>query len=105
MAIEITVGPPQITINRGNAFVLSEPDGSVIAYTDQGFYYRDTRYISNYEFYADGEHWILQNSGAIAYYASRFYLINPRIRTEYGEIERSTLSLVFTRAVSDCVVE
>jgi hypothetical protein len=49
--------------------VRSEPDGSVIAYTDQGFYYRDTRYISNYEFYADGEHWILQNSGAIAYYA------------------------------------
>jgi glycogen debranching enzyme len=105
MAIEITVGPPQITINRGNAFVLSEPDGSVIAYTDQGFYYRDTRYISYYEFYADGEHWILQNSGAIAYYASRFYLFNPRIRTEYGEIERSRLSLVFTRAVSDCVVE
>jgi glycogen debranching enzyme len=105
MAIEVTVGPPQITINRGNTFVLSEPDGSIIAYTDQGFYCRDTRYISNYEFYADGEHWVLQNSGAIAYYASRAYLFNPRIRTEYGEIERCKLSLVFTRAVSDGVVE
>lgn len=51
MAIEVTVGPPQITINRGNTFVLSEPDGSVTADTDQGFYCRDTRYISNYEFY------------------------------------------------------
>jgi hypothetical protein len=85
--------------------VLSEPDGSVIAYTHHGFYYRDKRYISNYEFYADGEHWILQNSGAIAYYASRFHLFNPRIRTEYGEIERSRVSLVFTRAVSDGVAE
>jgi glycogen debranching enzyme len=105
MAIEVTVGPPHITINRGNTFVLSEPDGSVTAYTDQGFYCRDTRYVSNYEFYADGEHWVLQNSGAIAYYASRAYLFNPRIQTEYGEIERSKLSLVFTRAVSDGIVE
>lgn len=105
MAIEVTVGPPQITINRGNTFVLSEPDGSVTADTDQGFYCRDTRYISNYEFYADGEHWVLQNSGAIAYYASRAYLFNPRIQTEYGKIEESRLSLVFTRAVSDGILE
>jgi glycogen debranching enzyme len=101
MAIEVTVGPPQITINRGNTFVLSEPDGSVSVDTDQGFYCRDTRYVSNYEFYADGEHWALQNSGAMAYYASRAYLINPHIRTEYGDIEPSTLSLILTRAVTD----
>jgi glycogen debranching enzyme len=105
MAIEVTVGPPQITINRAYIFVLSEPDGSVAPYTEQGFYSRDTRYVSNYEVYADGEHWVLQNSGAIAYYASRAYLINPRLRTEYGEIEPSALSLVFTRAVCDGVIE
>jgi glycogen debranching enzyme len=105
MAIEVNVGPPQITINRGNTFVLSEPDGSVIAYTDQGFYCRDTRYVSNYEFYADGERWGLQNSGAIAYYASRAYLINPRILTEYGEIPPSTVSLIFARAINDGIVE
>jgi len=105
MAIEVTVGPPQITINRGNTFVVSEPDGSVSAYTDQGFYSRDTRYVSKYEFYADGKPWVLQNSGAIAYYASRAYLVNPRIVTEYGEIEPSTLSLVFTRVVNEGVIE
>ena len=33
MAIEVSVGPPLITINRGNTFVLCEPDGSVTAYT------------------------------------------------------------------------
>lgn len=105
MAIQVTVGPPQITINRGNTFVLAEPDGSLLAHTDDGFYCRDTRYVSKYEFYADGEPWVLQNSGAIAYYAFRAYLYNPRIRTEYGKIERSKLSLVFSRAVSDGVVE
>ena len=105
MAIEVSVGPPLITINRGNTFVLCEPDGSVTAYTDQGFYSRDTRYVSNYEFYADGERWVLQNSGAIAYYASRVYLFNPRIRTEYGDVERSKLNLIFTRAVNNGIIE
>ena len=101
----MTVGPPLITITRGNTFVLSELDCCITAYTDQGIYSRDTRYVSNYEFFADGEHWTLQNSGAIAYYASRAYSTNPRIVTEYGDIEPSALSLVFSRAVHDGIHE
>lgn len=101
MAIEVTVGPPLITITRGNTFVLAEPDGCISAYTDQGIYSRDTRYVSNYEMFANGDRWILQNSGAIAYYASRAYLTNPRIVTEYGDIEPGTLSLIFSRAVGN----
>ncbi len=64
MAIEVVVGPPLVTINRGETVVLSEADGCITAYTDQGMYSRDTRYVSNYEIFADGERWILQNSGA-----------------------------------------
>ena len=55
--------------------------------------------------FADGMRWTLQNSGAIAYYASRAYLTNPRITTEYGEIEPETISVVFSRAVQDGVHE
>lgn len=105
MAIEVTVGPPLITINRGSTFVLAEPDGVITAYTDQGMYSHDTRYVSNYEIFADGARWVLENSGAIAYYASRAYLTNPSIITEYGEIERGALSLVFGRAVQEGVHE
>jgi glycogen debranching enzyme len=105
MAIEVSVGPPLVTINRGDTFVLAEPDGSIHPGTDQGMYSRDTRYVSNYEFFADGEHWILQNSGAVAYYASRAYLTNPRIVTEYGEIDEGTLSLILDRAVSEGIHE
>jgi hypothetical protein len=70
MAIEVVVGPSLVTINRGDTFVLSETDGCTTACTDQRFYSRDTPYVSNYEIFADGERWILQNSGASAYYAS-----------------------------------
>jgi glycogen debranching enzyme len=61
--------------------------------------------VSNYEIFADGVRWVLQNSGAIAYYASRAYLTNPRIMTEYGDIEPGTLSVIFSRAVHDGVHE
>jgi N-terminal domain of (some) glycogen debranching enzymes len=47
----------------------------------------------------------LQNSGVIAYYASRAYLTNPKIVTEYGEIGEGTLSLIVDRAVSDGIHE
>jgi glycogen debranching enzyme len=105
IAIEVTVGPPFITITRGNTFVISEPDGWITASTDQGIYSRDTRYVSKYEIFANGQRWILQNSGAIAYYASRAYLTNPSISTEYGEIKQGTISVVFSRAVHDGVQE
>src|SRR5437899_2920750 len=105
MAIEVVVGPPLVTINRGDTFVLSEADGCITAYTDQGMYSRDTRYVSNYDIFADGERWILQNSGATAYYASRTYLTNPKITTEYNEIEAATVSLILDRAVTDGVHE
>jgi glycogen debranching enzyme len=55
--------------------------------------------------FADGVRWLLQNSSAIAYYASRAYLTNPRITTEYGDIEPGTLSVTFSRAVDDGVHE
>jgi glycogen debranching enzyme len=105
MAIEVVVGPPLVTINRGDTFVLSEADGCITAYTDQGMYSRDTRYVSNYDIFADGERWILQNSGATAYYASRTYLTNPRIITEYNEIEAATVSLIVDRAVNEGIHE
>jgi len=101
----VIVGPPLITITRGNTFVLSEPDGCISAYTDQGIYTRDTRYVSNYEMFADGERWILQNSGAITYYASRAYLTNPLIVTENGDIDAGTVRLIFSRAVQDGIHE
>lgn len=105
MAIEVVVGPPLVTINRGDTFVLAETNGTITPYSDQGFYSRDTRYVSNYEMFADGESWILQNSGAIAYYASRTYLTNPKIVTEYNEIQAGTVSLILDRAVNEGIHE
>src|SRR5574340_14852 len=105
MAMKVTVGPPVITINHGSTFLVSEFDGSVTDASDQGFYSRDTRYISRYQLYIDGEPWTLLNSGAIAYYASRTYLVNPKVRTEQGTIAAGTLGLVLGRRVGESLHE
>jgi glycogen debranching enzyme len=101
MALDITVGPPVITINYGNTFLVSEFDGSITNASDQGFYSRDTRYISRYQLYIDGQPWTLLNSAAITYYASRTYLANPGVITEHGEIAPAILGLVLSRVVAE----
>ena len=74
MALEVTVGPPVLTINNGYSFLVSELDGSITPASDQGLYSRDTRYLSGYQLYINGASWALLNSGAIAFYASQTYL-------------------------------
>jgi glycogen debranching enzyme len=105
MAVNVTVGPPVITINHGSTFLVSEFDGSITDASDQGLYSRDTRYLSRYQLYIDGKPWIFLNSGAIAYYASRTYLVNPRVLTEHGTIEAGTVGLVLGRTIGEALHE
>src|SRR3982751_6723702 len=100
MAVEISVGPPVITISHGHTFLVSEFDGSIANASDQGLYCRDTRYVSHYQLYINGKPWTLLNSGANAYYASRVYLVNPEIHTEVGVLAPAVLGVVVNRVVS-----
>ncbi|MCW6511917.1 glycogen debranching N-terminal domain-containing protein, partial [Lichenifustis flavocetrariae] len=54
MALEITVGPPLLTINQGRTILASEPDGQIYPETDKGLYFFDTRIISTYRIFANG---------------------------------------------------
>jgi glycogen debranching enzyme len=100
MALEVTVGPPVLTINNGHTFLVSELDGSITHASDQGLYARDTRYLSGYQLYLNGKSWTLLNSGAIAFYASQTHLVNPRVVTEEGVLAPATVSLLLSRALS-----
>jgi hypothetical protein len=84
MALEVTVGPPVLTINNGHTFLVSELDGSITPASDQGLYSADTRYLSGYQLFINGKSWTLLNSGAMAYYASQTHLVNPMVVTEEG---------------------
>ncbi len=99
MALEIAVGPQKLVLNQGFGFVLTDQDGQIDWPTDKGFYYSDTRLISSWRIYADGEPWDLLNSGNIAFFAARIFLGNRRLVTESGELAAGTLGLTVSRSL------
>jgi len=100
MAFKVQVGPPQIAIHQGQTVLVTDPDGTITWPSEKGLYFLDTRIISNWAIYANGEPWQLLNGGPIDYYAARIFLTNKSILTEDGEIPPRTLGLTISRSLS-----
>jgi glycogen debranching enzyme len=105
MPFKVQVGPHQVAIHHGQTVLVSEADGQINWPSEKGLYFYDTRVISSWTIYANGEPWILLNGGAITHYASRIYLTNPSIPTSDGVIPSRTLGLVISRMVNGGVHE
>jgi glycogen debranching enzyme len=105
MSIEIKVGPPVITISQGRTFMVTDKSGSITTDSDQGVYAIDTRFISFYQSYINRVPWEVINSSPLTFYAARFHLTNPAVKTEGGIIEAHTLDFTLNRAVSEGVHE
>src|SRR5215469_14283294 len=88
MAFKVQVGPPQIAIHQGQTVLVTDPDGTIVRPSEKGLYFLDTRIISNWAIYANGEPWQLLNGGPINYYAARIFLTNTSILTEWSEQEQ-----------------
>ena len=105
MAFKVQVGPSQIAIHQGQTVLVTAPDGQVSWPSVRGLYFRDTRVISAWAIYANGEEWDLLNGGAVAYHAARIFLTNRAIATEDGPIAAHTLGLALGRHVDGGVHE
>ena len=105
MNLEITVGPQQLAIHQGVSILLTDPDGQIPWPTDKGLYFSDTRMVSAWMIFANGETWDLLNSASIAHYAARMFLTNRKIVTMDGVIAPRDLSLSLSRSVSGGVHE
>lgn len=99
MSFKVQVGPPQISIHQGHTVLICEPDGAISWPSDRGLYFFDTRMVSAWAVYANGETWELLNGGAVAHDGARIHLTNRAFLTEDGPIEERTLGLVLARAV------
>ncbi len=100
MPFKVQVGPPQISIHQGQTVLTTEENGEINWPTEKGLYFFDTRVVSSWTIYANGEPWKLLNGGAISYYASRVFLTNRSFRTEAGTIPQRTLGLTISRWIS-----
>jgi glycogen debranching enzyme len=101
VTLEIKVGPPQIAIHYGHGVLLTEPDGQINWPGEKGFYLNDTRLLSSWNIYANGESWELLNGGATAHYEACSFLTNRALLTEEGEVPKQTLKLMISRAIAE----
>ena len=99
MPFKVQVGPSQISIHQGQTVLVSEPDGQIRSPSEKGLYFLDTRVVSSWTIYANGEPWELLNGGAVTHYAARIYLTNRKIPTMDGVIPQRTLGLVLSRSI------
>jgi hypothetical protein len=54
MSVEISVGPPVLTVNQGSTFMVTELSGEIAANGEQGLFASDTRFVSYYAISANG---------------------------------------------------
>jgi len=99
VAVEIKVGPPQLAIHQGYTLLITDLDGQMPWSADKGLYFFDTRVISAYALYANGQTWDLLSSGAPAYYGAKVFLTNRPFPSEGGDVVARSLSLVLTRVI------
>src|SRR6202035_1498041 len=99
MSFKVQVGPAKIAIHQGQTVLLTETDGQVNWPSKGGLYFRDTRVISAWAIYANGELWDLLNGGAVASHAARIFQTNRAFLSEDGPVAARTLGLMIGRHI------
>ncbi len=105
MTLPIQVGPATITINRDDRVLICQPDGRIDVGAEEGFFARDTRFVSGYDLYINGRRPVLLNSSPIQFYSARFEYTNEDTLDEVGLIPRHSLSIRLDRTMSGGVHE
>ena len=76
MTLPIRVGPSTVTINRDDRFLVCQPDGRIAEPAEEGFFARDTRFVSGWDLFINGRRPVLLNSSPIEFYSARFEFTN-----------------------------
>ena len=90
MTFPVQVGPSTITINRDDRFLVCQPDGRIIGGNDDGFFTRDTRFISSYDLRINGRRPVLLNSAPIQFFSARFEYSNEAFLDDSGPVDRQS---------------
>ena len=89
VTLPIQVGPSTITMNRDDRFVVCQPDGRIERLAEEGFFARDTRFVSGYEVFLNGQRPALLNASPVQFYSSRFEYTNPELLDRDGVVPRT----------------
>jgi glycogen debranching enzyme len=105
VTLPIQVGPTTITMNRDDRFVVCQPDGRIERLAEEGFFARDTRFVSGYDVFLNGQRPALLNASPVQFFSSRFEYTNPELLDRDGVVPRHSLGIRIDRTVSGGVHE
>ncbi len=105
MSVPIPVGPATITINRDDRVVVCQPDGSIHGTSEDGFFARDTRFLSGYTLLVNGAQPALLNSAPVRFFSARYEMTNESLLDRDGAIPRHSLAIRLDRTISGGVHE
>ena len=92
-------------MNRDDRFVVCQTDGRIERQAEEGFFTRDTRFVSGYELFLNGSRPLLLNASPVQFYSSRFEYTNPELLDREGVVPRQSLAIRIDRTVSGGVHE
>jgi len=105
VTLPVQVGPATVTINRDDRVVVCQADGRIDADGDEGFFARDTRFISGYGLWINGRMPVLLNSSPVQFFSARFEFTNGVSIDEAGSIEPHSISIRLDRTLGGGVHE
>ena len=74
--MEVRVGPPSVTIDDDEEFLVCDLNGEMSSTKEQGYFASDTRFVSGYRLKLGGVRPVLCNASAVEHHSARFEFIN-----------------------------
>ncbi len=105
MTLPIQVGPATVTINRDDRVLVCQPDGRIDPSAQEGFFARDTRFVSGWDLQINGRRPVLLNSSPVQFYSARFEFTNEGLLDQHGPFDRHSLSIRLDRTIAGGVHE
>jgi glycogen debranching enzyme len=100
--MEISVGPPTVTIHADDQFCVCAPNAEMSSTLEQGYFAADSRLVSGYRLKLGNQRLVLLNSAAVAHHSARFEFTNPAILQANGDqLPENSLHLRLDRAIGN----
>src|SRR5207237_10793265 len=97
--MEVQVGPAVVTIHADDEVVVCEPNLKMSSTKEQGYFSRDSRFVSGYRIKLGRAEPVLLNSSAVRSYSARFEFTNAEVVTSGGRIPAQTIHMRVDRRV------
>jgi glycogen debranching enzyme len=110
--VAVIVGPSTITINHNNRFLIAQPDATMLAAGDVGFFASDTRFVSGYDLMINGRAPQLINAARVEHFSVRHEFTTPELPlgsgafgSEAPSLPAHSIGLRLDRTISEGVHE